>query len=335
MQNLLVSIIIPIYKVEPYIVRCIDSVLRQTYRNLEVILVDDCTPDRSMELAKDCIEQSPLSKDLSFVYLKHEHNRGLSAARNTGMKVATGDYVYLLDSDDELMAYTIEKLVTLAAKYPGVDIVQGNMRATEERYKGLAFKKEKVPEFTDDKEWIKQNYRAYGFSGYGNIPVTAWNKLMNRRFIIDNGLWYKEGLIFEDEYWRLMNYDKINSIAFCSDETYIYHTNSTSIVRSDGNSLLKWQSILTIIRDYSMTLKKEEAEQAQYIVDCLHFRYNEYHGRLNARKLKWLYNKCLCQMIINCQMKLRYKVALVYLLLPMRYVRRRHLDFLLYHRFRH
>ena len=59
MQSILVSIIIPIYKVEPYVVRCIDSVLRQTYRNLEVILVDDCTPDRSIELAKGCIEQSP------------------------------------------------------------------------------------------------------------------------------------------------------------------------------------------------------------------------------------------------------------------------------------
>ena len=98
----LVSIIIPIYNVEKYIVRCIDSVLNQTYRNIEVILVDDCTPDRSMDMAREYIEQSLLSEDLDFVYLKHDHNRGLSAARNTGMYAATGDYVYFLDSDDKI-----------------------------------------------------------------------------------------------------------------------------------------------------------------------------------------------------------------------------------------
>ena len=73
MQKILVSIIIPIYKVEPYIVRCIESVLRQTYRNLEVILIDDCSPDRSMELAKKCIDLSPLSKNITFIYLHHDH----------------------------------------------------------------------------------------------------------------------------------------------------------------------------------------------------------------------------------------------------------------------
>ena len=64
MHNPLVSIVIPIYKVEPYVERCINSVLRQTYRKLEIILVNDCTPDCSMELAEKCIEKSPLSRDI-------------------------------------------------------------------------------------------------------------------------------------------------------------------------------------------------------------------------------------------------------------------------------
>ena len=74
-----VSIIIPIYKVEPYILRCVDSVLCQTYRQLEIILVNDCSPDRSMEMAIEHIEASPQSKDLSFIYLSHEKNLGQAA----------------------------------------------------------------------------------------------------------------------------------------------------------------------------------------------------------------------------------------------------------------
>ena len=106
---MLISIIIPIYKVEPYIVRCIDSVLNQTYRELEVILVDDCSPDKSMTMARDYIEQSSLSKDLQFIYLRHEKNKGLSAARNTGINSATGKYVFFLDSDDEITPDCLEK----------------------------------------------------------------------------------------------------------------------------------------------------------------------------------------------------------------------------------
>jgi glycosyltransferase involved in cell wall biosynthesis len=107
-EEMKVSIIIPVYKVEAYIVRCIESVLRQTYRNLEVILVDDCTPDRSVELAKEYIEQSPLSKDLQFVYLKHDHNRGLSAARNTGMDAATGEYIYFLVPEGQVSGINLD-----------------------------------------------------------------------------------------------------------------------------------------------------------------------------------------------------------------------------------
>jgi glycosyltransferase involved in cell wall biosynthesis len=110
MQTMLkISIIIPIYKVESYIERCNTSVLRQTYRNLEVILVDDYTPDSSMEIAKAVINENQ-NCGMNFVFLKHDHNFGLSAARNTGINAATGDYLFFLDSDDELPNLAIENL---------------------------------------------------------------------------------------------------------------------------------------------------------------------------------------------------------------------------------
>lgn len=104
-----VSIIVPVYNVEPYITDCLQSVMRQTYAGpLECILVDDCSVDRSMAVAEQMI--SEYAGPIEFRIIRHEHNRGASAARNTGMDVSTGDYVFFLDSDDFIDDNTIEIL---------------------------------------------------------------------------------------------------------------------------------------------------------------------------------------------------------------------------------
>ena len=187
-----ISIIIPVYKVEPYIIRCVDSVLRQTYRELEVVLVDDCTPDCSMDMAREYIEQSPLSKDLTFLYLHHDHNRGLSAARNTGVGAATGDYLYFLDSDDEITENCIELLVT-ALDGGKVEIVCGGFKPNN-----------------DNSVW-KNWHQAYFFYNenkdiryaYTNnhIYPMAWNKMIKKLFVLKDQLYFKEGIIHEDELW--------------------------------------------------------------------------------------------------------------------------------------
>ena len=124
-----VSIIIPIFNVEQYIERCINSVINQTYRQLEVILVDDCSPDNSMNLARQLVEKSTNKEGLIFKFIKREENGGLSAARNTGVDIATGEYVYFLDSDDELPANAIELLVHQVKLHPDVEIVMGRMKS--------------------------------------------------------------------------------------------------------------------------------------------------------------------------------------------------------------
>mgnify|MGYP002523974151 FL=1 len=96
-----VTIIIPIYNVAPFVADCIHSVMGQTWQEpLECILVDDCGTDDSMAVVERTLQdyQGPVD----FRIVRHEHNRGLSAARNTGLDNATGDYVYFLDSDDEI-----------------------------------------------------------------------------------------------------------------------------------------------------------------------------------------------------------------------------------------
>ena len=121
-MNTKVSIIIPVYNVELYILKCLESVAAQTMsEGVECILVDDCGKDNSVRIAEDFIRC--YQGNIEFVLLHHEHNGGLSAARNTGVRAAKGEYVYFLDSDDEIMPNCMELLYSRVEKYGTVDLV--------------------------------------------------------------------------------------------------------------------------------------------------------------------------------------------------------------------
>lgn len=250
MQSILVSIIIPIYKVEPYVVRCIESVLSQTYRNLEVILVDDCTPDRSIELAKGCIEQSPLSKDLSFIYLEHDHNRGLSAARNTGIKTANGDYLYFLDSDDWISDNCIESFVSLYLKYPQTEVICGGANLIGAEWDLFDYEKRRddLPEHSEDREWINR-----AFLDRETLAMTAWNVLIRKHFLVENQLYFVEGVINEDELWHYMLSKYIGSLSILRKNTYNYLIRTGSIMHSERettNPNRKWIFILNYMVEH-------------------------------------------------------------------------------------
>lgn len=119
-----VSILVPIYGVEKYIERCARSLFEQTYENLEYIFVDDCTPDKSIEILERVMEDYPNRKEQVRI-IRHEHNRGLAAARNTAIDAATSPFISHVDSDDYLSLDAIQLLVDKQAE-TGADIVLGN-----------------------------------------------------------------------------------------------------------------------------------------------------------------------------------------------------------------
>ena len=227
MQSILVSIIIPIYKVEPYVERCIDSVLSQTYHNLEVILVDDCTPDRSMELAKEYVAKSPLAKDLSFIYLQHEHNRGLSAARNTGIDAAQGDYLYFLDCDDEITGDCIASLVK-QLEIDDYDCVIGNLVAKGTDHPYFKFQMGAIFKGTEE---ILQSYLS------GKWYPMAQNKLCRLSFLKKHSLYFEEGLIHEDELWSFQLACTLQTLCTVNHVSYIYYIRPNSIMT--GNTIEK------------------------------------------------------------------------------------------------
>ncbi len=206
--------------------------------------MDDCTPDRSMELAKGCIEQSPLSKDLSFVYLRHDHNRGLSAARNTGIDAATGDYVFFLDSDDEITEDCMETLVANSDEGK-TELVCGGFEIVG--YKGSFDNYDFRNETYKGESQIRDMYLK------GKPYVMAWNKIICRNRIIANRLYFKEGIIHEDNLWSFEISNNISSMTLLRKATYIYTRREGSIL-SSKNYKKRYDSFCIIFEEFDNDL---------------------------------------------------------------------------------
>ena len=223
-----VSIIIPVYNVASYIEECLQSVFQQTYKNIEVLIIDDCGKDNSIQLVKDFIDKV---KDVRFRIIHHPKNLGLSAARNTGIKNATGDYLYFLDSDDFISKNCIETFITLIKQHPDSDIVFGSASFYPNQWGNfcLHVNNNTIPEFSNNRKWINNVFFKDDF-----LPVTAWNKLIKTEFINNNNLYFKEGITYEDELWYFLIANICHKISFNKQYTYFYRNTPTGIIHKYG-----------------------------------------------------------------------------------------------------
>lgn len=214
-----VSVIIPIYNVEQYVERCLLSVLRQTYDNLEVILVNDATKDGSMLVVKNVLQREHTQKQVKIV--AHAQNKGLSAARNTGFLNSTGDYVLFCDSDDWIVPECVQLLVE-AALSGWADMVIGDYEV-----KGSS---DPFPELKMGT--LKKGARSLSMKAFLTEKVypMAWNKLVKRDFIQANRLFFKDGLIHEDRLWNFQCACHISHLAVVKEKTYVYNVRENSIM---------------------------------------------------------------------------------------------------------
>ena len=216
-----VSIIIPVYKVESYINDCLSSLENQTYSDLELIFVDDCGTDGSIAIIEEFISSHPL---VNARIQHHENNRGLSAARNTGLIESSGDYVYFYDSDDKIPADAIEKLLEpLSDKdydvvIGGYDVFGDELLPSDLAIGRGALEGEEVLNSYADGKWY----------------VMAWNKLCRRQFLLDNQLFFEEGYIHEDQIWSFKVACKASSVYVVPDVTYEYRVRKSSIMTGMG-----------------------------------------------------------------------------------------------------
>ncbi len=214
----MVSIIVPIYKVEAYLKRCVDSILEQTHKNLEIILVDDGSPDGC---GKICDEYAKLDSRIKVV---HKKNGGLSSARNAGIDVATGTYVSFIDSDDWIEKDFIEKLRALIIEN------EADMSAcTFCRTNGDIAKRQ---QFTQKAEIITEDkyvcaFLETSYAGY------ACNKMFKCEIFEKNNIRFDESIFNGEDFPFVLEYlQYAGKIAFIKQDLYYYYFRETGIMQS-------------------------------------------------------------------------------------------------------
>lgn len=217
------SIIIPIYKVEKYLCECVDSVLSQTYRNIEVILVDDGSPDNCPQICDD------YSKRDERVRVIHKVNGGLSSARNAGLKIAAGEYVIFLDSDDYYVENTFLESVDAVIEQYQCDAVFFRRR----KYIDAQGIFSSIPAPYDD-SWREQTCSEIllSLSREDKLDASAAMKVTRRDFLIENALFFKEGIVSEDVEWFFRYAPKLRRIALLNGAPYCCRIREGSITHS-------------------------------------------------------------------------------------------------------
>lgn len=222
----LVSVIIPIYKVEEFIVRCIKSVYNQSYANIECILVNDQSPDNSVQIADDFLRQC---EGFNYQIINQPKNMGLSMARNAGIDSSKGKYLYFLDSDDEITNFAIENLVTLAEKHQA-ELTLGHCVCINEIEN---WKRDYFP-ITASSETLEGHRQIFENFVEGKYPVMACDKLVRKDFILQHQLYFVQDLFSQDVLWSFQSALKLNKVAFLKEDTYLYYFHPASIIHNRG-----------------------------------------------------------------------------------------------------
>lgn len=252
MNDPLISVVIPVYKVEAYLDRCVESVVRQSYEKLDILLVDDGSPDHCGAMC-----DAWAGKD-SRIRVLHQKNAGLGAARNRGTEIAVGEFVTYVDSDDYLAPDAIELLLRLLQEQ-GAEIAVADCVKTQEDH--VSFDRtteEQIRLFTGKEACMTlQGWELY-------MPmVTAWGKLFPRELLLREA--FTEGRLHEDEATTYRLYAAVSRVALSSRPVYAYYQNPNSIMhtrseRSQRDTLLAYCEQIRFFRSQGETALAEAAE---------------------------------------------------------------------------
>ena len=236
----LISIVIPVYNVECYIQRCLESIILQSYKNLEIIIVNDGSTDDSLKIANEYKERD------NRIIIISQKNAGLSAARNTGIEAANGKYISFVDSDDYIHKQFIETLYINAKKYDA-DIAVCESIEVNDSTIGDPCKKLNVDyqiEVDDPinamKLWYNSNFKN---------PTVAWNKLY--KYSLFNECKFSVGKLHEDEFIIHKLYLKSDKIVYLWIEMYFYYQRNNSITGRNNYSIKR----LDVLEAYEDRLK--------------------------------------------------------------------------------
>ncbi len=282
MKRIDISIIIPVFNVEKYVEKCLRSVMSQSVSgmNIECIIVDDFGQDNSMDVVSRTIEN--YNGPIEFKILKHDANRGLSAARNTGIRAAKGEYISFLDSDDCLLPDAVSNLIEIAKKYPAVDIVQGELQLSKPN-KGIAsflnVSAVELPEYVFGRSDARHTMLF-------DMPVVACAKLIRRDFILKNDLFFAEGMVHEDNMWSISASKFIDSIAVCFTPVYLYNYGLQGSITGNTDKTMSMSGVLSYISNAVDCFNEKPCnDYCEYVAQNLNLdKKNVYWHEINDKQ---------------------------------------------------
>lgn len=253
------SVVIPVYNVYPYLRQCLDSIVNQTYRNLEIIIVNDASP----YIDDDEICKEYAEKDERIKYIKHNINKGLGGARNTGIKIATGKYITFVDSDDYILYdFAYEKIIH-SMKKSKVDVLLYGVYSFKD---GNDKEKKQICRDKYYKRAKKLNLEYFPSD-------VAWNKIFMLNILKENNLEFIEHIKYEDtEFWYRYVIIVNPTIKYINENYYMYRQREGSIMATYSNYLTRFD-VLEMIYDFIKKHKKEK-EYRKNIVKWLELPWN-------------------------------------------------------------
>ena len=282
-----ISVIVPVYNVEKYISQCLDSIINQTYSNIEIICVNDGTRDGSRKILEE------YRKKDSRIKIIDKKNGGLSSARNAGLEVAQGEYISFIDSDDWIEETMIEKL------YRNITSLDTDIAIC-----GVHQYDEKKKEIDDSNKYYTLEYFDKSFDNRSftyeetkpfimDVCVMAWNKLYRRSLIDQEQARFPDGLIFEDGPFFFTLFFKARGVSIVREYLYYYRVNREgSIVQRGGKQFLDIIDIVELMFNKIKNLPDfNDIKNEFYIrkVDDIIYRYtlaDFLHKRKFSRKIK-------------------------------------------------
>jgi glycosyltransferase involved in cell wall biosynthesis len=242
-----VSVVIPVYNVEKYLKECLDSVCNQTFRDIEIICVNDGSTDSSPEILEDYAERDDRFKIIS------QRNKGLGAARNVGLNHCSGNYVYFIDSDDYIKVDMIEEMYNNAVSNKSDIVVSKISRFSDDSseidYSGPGYKFDEVFPDTDfDNFTFKYgDVKKYVL----NSSFAPWMKLFRRDFIEVNNFRFLENTAFEDILFHVSSFLMAERISFSPNFFYFYRNNPNSIINTSDSGFDIF-NIIHKVKDFLM-----------------------------------------------------------------------------------
>lgn len=292
MQRPKVSIILPVYNVAPYLKQSLDSIISQTLTDIEIICVDDGSTDESGKILDEYKEKDARIKVI------HKKNAGTGAARNDGLKIATGECIGFVDPDDWILPNMYERLYNILQDKE-LDIVMFTpdvFNDQTQKHEGfLYFQDSNFPKILDDKIFNKDDISPFSY------PMCVWNKLYRKKLFDENNIDFAEGLDFEDHKVIFKSLFTAKRIYFIREKLYVYrHSRKGSILSDNDTRMFDHIKIYDIVEN----ILKETGNWEKFHLDFLRYKVHNilYYYTMIKPQYKDEYYKKMAKSLQNTQM---------------------------------